>query len=145
TSVTSLVSTLEVRQEALLGDRMFEVGVGPHHEAEIGGLVPLSAERPEDPVLEQAKHRRLGSQVQLVDLVDEQRAPPSTGDGAVLVAPGSGERALSPAEQLSLLEIARDGVEIDDLEGTLGAERPCMAPTCQPRLAGAGGSEQEDR
>jgi hypothetical protein len=105
------------------GDLGGQIAVGPREEHEVADHLGVGADRPPALGLERVQQERLLAEVELAQLVEEQR--PAVGGAQVAVAGrgGAGERALDVAEQRAHRAVAAQGraVDLDQRAGELVA------------------------
>jgi hypothetical protein len=108
---------VEVLAEPARGHFAGEVLVGRGQHAHIDGHAALTADARDLPGLQRAQHLRLGRELHVADLVEEQRAAVSLLEEATLLRLRSCERASFVSEQLALDQLAGDRGAVDAHEG----------------------------
>ena len=94
--------------------------------------------------LEEAQQLGLDVEVDVGDLVEEERAAGRGADDAGERRVGAGERALAVAEQLAFEHVARHGGAVEREERAVGAVGGAVNRAREHLLAGAGLAGEED-
>ena len=98
----------QIFAKALVLDELFEVRVGGGDDADVDVERARFAERVDLAGLEEAEQLGLQVDVELADLVEEERAVLGGADEAGVIAFGAGEGAAAVAEQLALEQLVGD-------------------------------------
>ena len=130
---------VEILAELAGGDRLLEILVGGGDQADVGADGLGAAQPLELALLQHAQQLDLRREVQLADLVEEQRAAVGQLEAPLLGGVRAGERALLVAEQLRLDQVVRQrrAADLDErllaraasCSGWRGRSAPCRCPT----------------
>ena len=130
---------VEILAELAGGDRLLQILVGGGDQADVGADRLGAAQPLELALLQHAQQLDLRREVQLADLVQEQRAAVGQLEAPLLGGVGAGERPLLVAEQLRLDQVVRQRRAADLDERLLaraascsewrGRSAPCRSPT----------------
>src|SRR5262249_2842702 len=126
--------------------RSLEVDVRAHDEPHIGSFVRrFVPDGPEYALFDDTQKPRLRFAREVLDFVDEKRAPRGTCNRSGGIFDGTRECTSFPSEKLRQLQVRRHRGQIERLETTLATPRACMTPTRQARLSDACGPTEEHR
>src|SRR5262249_45534436 len=109
------------------------------------GDLPVAADGPDGPFLEQAEQFRLERAWKIADLVQEERTPARLRAEPRPCSPGVGEGAERMAEQLALEQRSGNRAAVDTDERAPGAGAPAMELARHELLSGAGLAGDEHR
>ena len=104
---------VEVGAEALLLDRLLEIGVRRRDEPHVDLDRRRAADGDDLALLEDAQQLHLDRERRLADLVEEERAAARDLEHAVLVADRAREAPLHVAEELALEQVLRQRAAVD--------------------------------
>src|SRR5690606_38937761 len=94
-------------------DVLFEVAVGGRHEARVEAALAARAHGPHDALLQRAQELRLHVELELADLVEEERPAVRLDEEPLAVALRVGEGATHVSEELALEEVRRHRGAVD--------------------------------
>jgi hypothetical protein len=128
---------VQVLAEPPGADQRLEVLVGGRHDPDVDGDRLRAADALEGLPLQDAQQLGLDLEVDVADLVEEQRAAVGLLEPPDAVAVGAGEGPLDVAEQLALQQALRQGRAVDLDERAAGARAGGVDRLGQELLAGA--------
>ena len=123
----------------------FQVHVGGGHQPELHLDRLVAADALDLAFLNGAQQLRLQVELQIADLVEEERAAVGQLELADLLAHGAGEGALLVAEERALDQLARNGSDVDGDERPVGLLGMAVDHARHQFLAGAALAEDEHR
>ncbi len=134
----------EVLAEGAARDLGLEILVGREEDARADVDLVGAADAGELPALEHAEELRLQREVELADLVEEERAVAGGLEVAHLPARRAGEGAALVPEELALEEGSGDGAAVEADEGPVGARARRVDRLGDDLFARAGLAGQQD-
>ena len=135
----------EVVAEAARLDLLVEIAPRRGHDAHIDVDPLVAADAAELRALDRAQELRLERDVEIADLVDEQRAAVGLLEEPLFGGDRAGERAALVPEERRFEQVRRDRGAIEDDEGTAGARAPLVQRLGEQLLAGAGLAFDDER
>src|SRR5690606_18975487 len=111
----------EILTEGPLVDHLPQVPVGRRHDAHVHRDLPVPADPLDLAVLQDAKELGLKGEVELADLVEEDRAAVGLLEAPAVALGRAGERAALVAEERALDQVLRDRAAVLDDERLPGA------------------------